>query len=197
MGNPYAVEIEGTDGAIHVAGELTFTEPGNQPGANAQSGAGSPAGVVTPDAIGQLYVDTTNGGLYQAVGATNADWAQVGGRFPAGGVGVQLAAGAAWQVFDSAAIIGFLVDDSADVGGGTRSLVRTNTNILDNGVNGDAVFGADLDAASLGQTISYVTMQVGVPAGPYQTPLVFDSTAVSGGLYAWDGAAYQKVAPLP
>lgn len=38
-----------------------------------------------------------------------------------------------------------------------------------------------------------VTVQAGVPAGPFQTPLVFDSTAVTGGLYGWDGSAYQKI----
>lgn len=39
----------------------------------------------------------------------------------------------------------------------------------------------------------YVTVQAMAPAGPFQTPLVFDSTATTGGLYAWDGSAYQKV----
>lgn len=36
--------------------------------------AGSPVGSVTPDFIGQRCLDTTNGLLYTAVGATNADW---------------------------------------------------------------------------------------------------------------------------
>ena len=48
-------------------------------------------------------------------------------------------------------------------------------------------------AISLGPTIPYVTVQTGAPAGPYQTPLVFDTTAVTGGLYGWDGSAYQKI----
>lgn len=46
-------------------------------------------------------------------------------------------------------------------------------------------------------SIAYVTMQAHPPAGPYQTPLVHDSTANTGGLYAWDGAAYQKITPAP
>lgn len=46
-------------------------------------------------------------------------------------------------------------------------------------------------------TLAYVTMQATPPAGPFQTPLVHDSTAVTGALYAWDGAAYQKVTPGP
>lgn len=52
--------------------------------------------------------------------------------------------------------------------------------------------GGTLDGAALGPTIPYVTVQSGPPS-TYQTPLVFDSTAVSGGLYAWDGSAYQQV----
>lgn len=39
---------------------------------------------------------------------------------------------------------------------------------------------------------AYVTVQSAPPTG-YQTPLVYDNTAVTGGLYAWDGAAYQQV----
>lgn len=41
-------------------------------------------------------------------------------------------------------------------------------------------------------TFVWVTVQSGAPS-TYLTPLVFDSTAVSGGLYAWDGTAYQQV----
>lgn len=51
---------------------------GNQgpPGANNISGLGSPIGVRTPDAINQIYRDTTPDaeGLYQATGLTNMDW---------------------------------------------------------------------------------------------------------------------------
>ena len=41
-------------------------------------GSGSPVGVVTPSGEGDLYVDDTTPGLWQATGATSADWAQVG-----------------------------------------------------------------------------------------------------------------------
>lgn len=37
-------------------------------------GSGSPVGVVTPTALGQFYSDTTNDTLWQAFGATSADW---------------------------------------------------------------------------------------------------------------------------
>lgn len=42
-------------------------------------GSGDPTGVVTPGAIGDLYVDDTTPALYQATGTTSADWQQVGG----------------------------------------------------------------------------------------------------------------------
>jgi len=47
------------------------------------SGSGSPVGVVTPNGEGDLYVDTTTPALYQATGATSADWQLVGGGLPA------------------------------------------------------------------------------------------------------------------
>lgn len=40
-------------------------------------GSGSPAGVVTPAEIGDLYVDDGNARLWQATGATNADWEEI------------------------------------------------------------------------------------------------------------------------
>ena len=49
-----------------------------------------------------------------------------------------------------------------------------------------------VDAASLGSTIPYVTVQDSPPT-TYQTPAVYDNTAVTGGLYLWDGSAYQQV----
>jgi hypothetical protein len=48
-----------------------------------------------------------------------------------------------------------------------------------------------------GSNLAYVTMQAMPPVGPFQTPLVHDSTAVTGGLYVWDGAAYQQVTTGP
>lgn len=33
----------------------------------------------------------------------------------------------------------------------------------------------------------------GVPGASFTTPLYFDTTASTGGLYAWNGAAYTKV----
>jgi hypothetical protein len=69
-------------------------------GGSVPSGTGAPLGSVTPSGVGALYVDDQDGGLYIAVGATSADWVQVGGgsiiavpgvdvRGPAGSVAVE------------------------------------------------------------------------------------------------------------
>lgn len=42
------------------------------------SGLGSPSGVVTPNAVGDLYVDKATPGLYQANGLTNTSWQLIG-----------------------------------------------------------------------------------------------------------------------
>jgi hypothetical protein len=42
-------------------------------------------------------------------------------------------------------------------------------------------------------SMAWVTSQAMSPVGPYQTPLVYDTTAVTGGCYAWDGATYVKI----
>lgn len=50
-----------------------------------QFAAGSPLPAdqnVTPSQVGALYQDITNGGLYEALGATAADWFGVGGDIP-------------------------------------------------------------------------------------------------------------------
>lgn len=43
-------------------------------GGNNISGAGSPVGVRTPDAVNQFYRDTTGNTLWQSTGLTNLDW---------------------------------------------------------------------------------------------------------------------------
>lgn len=44
-----------------------------------------------------------------------------------------------------------------------------------------------------GGSVPYLTVQSGVPGADFVTPLVQDTTAVTGGAYAWDGSAYQKI----
>lgn len=46
---------------------------------NALSGNGTPAGSVTPNFIGQTYIDTATGSFYYSTGLTNADWSTTGG----------------------------------------------------------------------------------------------------------------------
>jgi hypothetical protein len=45
---------------------------------------------------------------------------------------------------------------------------------------------------TIGDGYLQLTVAAAVPT-VYTTPLHYDSTAVTGGLYAWDGTAYQKV----
>lgn len=63
-------------------------------------------------------------------------------------------------------------------------------------VQGDFDASGSIDGSGLGPTPSYVTVQAG-PPDPLDSytgsPLMFDSTAVSGGLYAWDGGTYRQV----
>lgn len=55
--------------------------------------------------------------------------------------------------------------------------------------------GLTVENAPLGASIAIVTVQTGAPS-TYETQLVYDNTAVTGGLYGWDGSAYQKIGGL-
>ncbi len=44
-------------------------------------------------------------------------------------------------------------------------------------------------------TFAYLLVQTGVPT-TLTSPIVYDNTAVTGGLYVWSGVAYVKVAGL-
>lgn len=79
--------------------------------------------------------------------------------------------------------------------------LNTNDGNIDAGAGGvtagggvDAT-GGTVDASALGSTIPYVTVG-NTPPTTYQTPLVQDTTAITGGVYAWDGAAYQKISTV-
>lgn len=43
---------------------------------------------------------------------------------------------------------------------------------------------------------TYLTVRTGAPTTTFITPIVYDDTAVTGGLYVWAGSAYTKVAGL-
>lgn len=204
------------DVTLSEAGSITLTQTGQNIEISSdgsglpswiQSGSGSPVGVVTPSQQGAIYQDTTNGALYEAEDATDADWVLIGGNGDttvagvyANEINVLLSAnGGGVTVSDVAAQNGgtgnsVFWDGSSD---GTQSLnVQTGSTGQFAGTiqdaNGNMTMPAQIDAASLGPTIPYVTVQVGAPS-TYQTPLVFDSTVVTGGLYGWDGAAYQQI----
>lgn len=203
MPNPFPVKVTDASGQTRIEGEMDFTDVGNQPGGgNALSetpGAGSPLGSVTPTGIGYLYFDTTNGAVWQAIGATDTDWTQVGGKNSDGSEGLDISQNSGFFLYDNAAGANGLGVSCAASAGTTRPLLSSSFNTLDDGNTGAATFvdtvtaGGEVDAASLGATIPYVTSQAGAPGAGYVTPLVFDTTAVTGGLYAWDGSAYVQV----
>lgn len=49
--------------------------------------------------------------------------------------------------------------------------------------------------ANLTAQLVYVTVQTGAPTN-YTTPLVYDNTPTTGGLYGWNGSAYEKIGGL-
>lgn len=59
-----------------IAGGIANGGGGGAGSSNNISGAGSPVGVVTPDAVNQFYRDTTGNALWQSTGLTDADWTQ-------------------------------------------------------------------------------------------------------------------------
>lgn len=63
-------------------------------------------------------------------------------------------------------------------------------------LNGSLVTAAAIPASQLGLTIRQAA---GVPSGAPTTtelPIAADTTAVSGGLYVWSGAAWVKAATI-
>jgi hypothetical protein len=86
------------------------------------------------------------------------------------------------------------------------STVTSNADVTVNGdfntgASSTATFGADatvtgeLDAGSLGASPAYVHAAAAAPT-TYVTPIYYDSTAVTGGLYAWNGSAYVQIGNL-
>jgi hypothetical protein len=111
------------------------------------SGSGSPVGVQSAAAIGDTYVDTTNGAVWVASATGSDGWLSVGGYVPDGGIpGIQLDAHASaiWEVYDTGASTSGLGVQSAASGGTSGPAVFTNFNTLDDGNDGTATFQADL-----------------------------------------------------
>ena len=75
-----------------------------------------------------------------------------------------------------------------------ESLPFVGTDPPDGPVDGQLWWDTDDDTPFAGAA---VTVQTGDPSGdPYSTPLVYDDTAISGGLYGWDGAGYVQIGGL-
>lgn len=77
-GTAYVCTVGGEPGTWAAVGSGGGLSDWGQASTAHFSGSGSPVGVVTPSGEGDLYVDDTTPGLWQATGATSADWAQVG-----------------------------------------------------------------------------------------------------------------------
>lgn len=90
MSTDYPAEILNHDGSeVELEGRINFTDPANAPGGSQPivSGAGSPVDSVTPTAGKPVYIDTTNGAIYLAMGPTDADWIEVGTGAASGNIG--------------------------------------------------------------------------------------------------------------
>lgn len=205
MANPYPAEITDQNGLERISGTVTFTDTGNQPGgpwgeaSTAQfSGSGDPTGVVTPSGEGDLYVDTSTPALYQATGATSSDWAIVGGS---GFTGWTQDASNPANVSSNG---GELDTNGGNVNTGGGTLIGGVVQGIPGSANpcflADNTFGtAALDCAGL-PVIHAAPIQIaaGVPSGaPTSLPFAFDSTAVTGGLYIWDGTVWVQVSVIP
>ena len=57
------------------------------------------------------------------------------------------------------------------------------------------VGAAKITLAKMVGTFAYLLVQTGAPT-TLTSPLVYDNTAVTGGLYGWSGTAYVKIAVL-
>lgn len=119
------------------ATEAVFTLP-------IQTGTGAPTDVVTPIQPGAIYADS-GGGLWQAFGATSADWAPIMNTGSKLAIGVVMGSTSAqlWSVSGNSNGLRVLRED---VGPTTHPIVQTASNVLDDGeagtitANGGVIF---------------------------------------------------------
>lgn len=162
LGDSYPVELlddQGNRVATEVAA-VQFTDGADQP---SRSGGGSNPGLfetpgsgsptpddqdITPTAPGYLYQDIQSGALWQASGATSADWVCIGGWQEGGSNGVALtdstsaSHGTTWAVTEGVTV-GFIIN-SASSWGSTKPVTRTASNMLDDGEAGTATFAGGI-----------------------------------------------------
>lgn len=136
VANPYPADFADDTGQVRLGGEITFTDNANQPGGGSvpvTTGAGSPVGAVTPTGIGALYLDTTGGGVYEAQGATSADWFACGGNTAGSAPGLDSGGAPTTAALVDAAGGQFLVsggDAKIGVATGKEASVQVNANQL-------------------------------------------------------------------
>ena len=58
-----------------------------------------------------------------------------------------------------------------------------------------AIANGNVTLAKMAANVPWAKVQTGVPT-VFSSPLVYDNTAVTGGLYGWTGSAYAKIGPL-
>ncbi len=179
MANPYPAEFTDAEGTVRLSGEIDFTDAQNQPGGGIPQG-----GPLTADLLTDNFAIIGAPGLGSAVGGsvsvTPASANTGGTATVAGGCDSNFAKFGAFVQCDGAT--------NADDG---KLSVRTAGGV---GVAGQALV---TDGAGF---VVYGGVQIaaGVPMGaPTGLPFAVDTTAVSGGLYVWNGAAWVKVSTIP
>lgn len=191
-GQAYPVELLLPDGRT-LTGTLQFTDATEQPGSGG-GGGGLPTGwTINDPSDGDL--NANNGALFLGNGGIDAgDGAGVQGTFAKNAIECVDNAGSSFVQMDlEFGVLSTPTGATAFVASGDAGA----TIALDAGgltiVNaGDISSDGTVDADALGPTITYVTDGTANPT-TYVTPLVLNHTAVTGGLYAWSGAAYVKV----
>ena len=93
------------------------------------SGDGSPLGVLAATAIGELYVDTTNGALYQAEATDDTSWALIGGFGRTTDAGVLSSAAGATLQDGSGTVIIVGEGNAAMAAGATGNTIELVSNI--------------------------------------------------------------------
>jgi hypothetical protein len=195
--------VDGTPGKVEItAGAYSADAFGFSDGViltgGANNGGGSPAQVTVQGAQGQV-----GGALTLYAGAGAADGSDVPGFLDmAAGNGGPGQTGGDAILSGGAGDVGGSVQDGASIqalGGAVGLpgdlLVRTRGSL---GVNGQALV-ADDSSGEHRATWGGVQTGSGAPSDPPAgfLPLYIDTTAVTGGLYIWDGAAWVQVSVSP
>lgn len=221
MGNPYPVKIADDQGTTRLGGTLTFSDPANQPAGGIPEG-----GPLTQDLdcahrslvnTGEVLGD--NGGLILAgqAAAANPQRAAIRVNLPeeeiritagriAGVSGDVLIGGTVSTGGNPGTTVTITGANSGSGGGGASIAIEGGDGAGNNGRVAIITDNTPPDAGLVlvgtsdfhnvyGGVIVAAGVPVGAPSG--SLPFAVDTTAVTGGLYVWNGAAWLKVAALP